>query len=359
MNNKRLERIVENMKRHELSQMLITSTPGIFYLTGKWIEPGERLLAMYINDKGYVGLVMNDLFKARSDIEGAEVVLYNDDTDPIPFVSKLIQKGKPIGVDKDWPSHFLIELLEREGNLKPVNSSPVIDEVRMVKDDEEIKLMKESSYIADQVISEAQKHMGEGLTEKQLSKIVSESFERHGVLKLSFETIVGYGGNGADPHHGVDDSLPKEGDSIVLDMGGAYKHYCSDITRTFFYGKPSTKAENIYNIVLEANLKAISIIKPGVTFAEIDNAARGVIEKAGYGQLFTHRTGHNIGIEDHEYPSVSSTNNMPVVPGMTFSIEPGIYVPGEVGVRIEDLVVVTENGVEVMNKYPKELTIVK
>jgi Xaa-Pro aminopeptidase len=351
----RKEKVFENMKRHNLSQMIITSTPNIYYLTGAWIDPGERLLALYINLNGKTVFVLNELFKNNSRVDGLDVITYSDSDNPVEILSKIIDKQEVLGVDKNWPAHFLLGLMEKENHIRFSNASFIIDEIRMVKDKKEIEALKESSLIADKVMFELTEYIGTDRTEKQMSKLISGLFEKHGVDELSFKTIVSYGKNGADPHHITDNSLLQSGDSIVIDMGGVFNRYCSDITRTFFFGSPCHEARIIYDIVLQANLNAISIIRPGVTLRQIDSAARDFITSAGYGKYFTHRTGHNIGIEDHEYPSVSSSEEMPIVPNMVFSIEPGIYIPGKCGVRIEDLMVVTQNGAEVLNHYPKEL----
>lgn len=355
MHTERIKKAVNKMKSHGIDQMIVTSTSNIFYLTGAWIDPGERLLALYIDDAGNSTLVMNELFKNNSSVTGINIITYKDESDPISLLSDIVSDKKPLGIDKNWPAHFLIGLMEKKENMKFVDSSVILDELRMIKDEDEIKVLKESSLINDKVMEKLPNLIKGDMTEKQVSKIISSTFEKCGVDKLSFETIASYGKNCADPHHSADDTKLKSGDSIVIDMGGVYRRYCSDMTRTFFYGSPCDEAKNIYDIVLEANLNAISIIKPGVKFCEIDDAARSIIDKAGYGQYFTHRTGHNIGIEDHEYPSVSSSENMPVQPGMVFSIEPGIYIPGKYGVRIEDLVLVTKTGVEVLNHFPKDI----
>lgn len=155
-----------------------------------------------------------------------------------------------------------------------------------------------------------------------------------------------------------DESVVKAGDSIILDIGGTKNGYCSDMTRTFFYQSVSDKSRDVYETVLEANKRAIAAVKPGVPFSQIDAAARDYITEKGYGEFFTHRTGHFIGIECHEAGDVSAANHQLVEPGMIFSIEPGIYLAGEVGVRIEDLVVATTTGCELLNHYPKELTII-
>lgn len=357
MYEERLKKIIENMKKHGISQMVVTSTPNIYYLTGVWIDPGERLYALYINEDGSTKFILNELFISSPGIENLNVTTYSDNDDPIDILSKLVDDKKSLGVDKNWPAHFLIALMERKSSMKFEDASLVLDETRMVKDDAEIKELKKSSEINDSVMKELPSLIEAGKTEKQFSKEISALFEKNGVEKQSFETIVSYGKNAADPHHFPDETVLKSGDCIVIDMGGVYNHYCSDMTRTYFFGRPCSEAEKIYETVLLANEKAESIIKPGVKLCDIDKAGRDIISDAGWGKYFTHRIGHNIGIEDHEYPSVSLAESLTAKPGMVFSIEPGIYIPQKYGVRIEDLVLVTETGVEVLNHYTKKLQI--
>ena len=239
-----------------------------------------------------------------------------------------------------------------------LNSSPIIDRLRMIKDEEEIQLMKESSRINDSVMLKLWSNLKEGYSEKYYANLLAELYEEEGASGFSFPPIVATSPNGADPHHGTGKDKVKNGDSIVLDIGGVYKNYCSDMTRTVFIGKePSKEHANVYNIVKSANEKAISIIKEGVKFSDIDKAARNLITDAGYGQYFTHRTGHSIGIEIHDFGNVSSVNDDEVKAGMIFSVEPGIYLKDNIGVRVEDLVLVTKDGCEVLNSVTKEITV--
>ncbi|SKC88232.1 M24 family metallopeptidase [Maledivibacter halophilus] len=357
MANKRFEKILRNMEKHNMDQMLITSTSSIFYLTGKWIEPGERLLALYMNTQGIKKLYINELFPINEKLD-VDKIVYNDSEDPIKMLSKDVEEKGTMGIDKQWPSHFLIRLMNIKDGLNFTNGSPVIDEVRMIKDEEEINLMREASNINDKAMSDLVKTISSEYNEKKVGKILDGIYEKYGTPSFSFSPLIAYGPNAAEPHHSSDNTPLKKGDSVILDIGGKTNYYSSDMTRTVFYKEASEKQREIYKIVLEANLKGIDAVKPGVKFSDIDNAARGVIEKAGYSKYFTHRTGHNIGIDVHEFPDVSKVNDMIVKPGMTFSVEPGIYLTGEFGVRIEDLVLVTENGCEVLNKYTKEMQII-
>ena len=196
-----------------------------------------------------------------------------------------------------------------------------------------------------------------GATEKELEEKFVSIYAAHGCSDVSFTPIVGFSANAADPHHENDGTKLEKGMCVLIDVGGVYDGYCSDMTRTFFTAPPTEEQETVYNLVRKANETAEALVRPGVKLCDIDRAAREVIEKAGYGEYFYHRLGHFIGLEDHEYGDVSSAFDRPVEEGMCFSIEPGIYLEGKFGVRIEDLVIVTKDGCEVLNHYPKELTV--
>ncbi|WP_238883668.1 Xaa-Pro peptidase family protein [Clostridium sp. YIM B02551] len=352
----RVKKILRDMEAEGLEQMIVTSSAAIFYLTGKWFEVGERMIALYLSTKNEPKLVVNELFPIVEDL-GVEILWYKDTEDPILILSKFIDKEKPLGIDKNWQAHFLIRLMELGAGKAFVNGSPIIDKARAIKDSEEIELMKKASEINDRAMKEIWRSIGEVKTEKEMGALLGELYDKEGAEGYSFAPIIAYGANGADPHHEPDKSLLKKGEGVVIDIGCLYNHYCSDMTRTVFYGEPSSKAIEVYNIVKEANLKGEEAVKPGRRFCDVDNAARNHIEAAGYGKYFTHRTGHSIGIEVHDYGNVSAVNEDKLESGMIFSVEPGIYLSGDVGVRIEDLVLVTESGVEVLNKVTKDIVV--
>ncbi|NMM61590.1 aminopeptidase P family protein [Clostridium sp. P21] len=358
MNKQRLNKLLKEMERQNIPQMLVSDSAAIFYLTGKWIHPGERMLALYINLKGSHKLFINELFPVQDDL-GVEKIWFNDTQDAVEIVSKYVDKEKPMGVDKNWPARFLLRLMELKGGSTFVNGSAILDRVRMCKDEKEKDLMREASRINDISVDKLIKLIPEKHSEKKMGQLLLSIYEDLGCEGHSFDPIIAYGANAADPHHEIDNSTVKEGDSVILDIGCRKNSYCADMTRTVFYKHASDKAKEVYNIVLEANKRAIDVVKAGVRFCDIDAAARNYIEDHGYGKYFTHRTGHSIGIEVHDFGDVSSANTDRVQPGQIFSIEPGIYLTGEVGVRIEDLVLVTEDGCEVLNKYDKELMIIE
>lgn len=357
MKTQRLNAVLDQMKKNSIDQMLISDPYAIFYLTGKMIHPGERLLALYINVNGNNKMFINELFPVTEDL-GVEMVWFNDTQNSVEIVSNGIDKNGTIGVDKNWPAKFLLALMDLCPNCKFVNSSYIVDTLRSSKDEEEKDLMRKASALNDEAMKRLKDTINADLTEKQLANKLSGIYEDLGADGFSFSPIIGFGPTGADPHGTPGDRKVKAGDAIILDIGCVKDNYCSDMTRTVFYKEAPEKAKEVFEIVLEANKRAIALVKPGVRFCDIDAAARDYITEKGYGKYFTHRTGHSIGLECHDMGDVSSVNTDCVQEGMIFSVEPGIYLPGEFGVRIEDLVLVTKDGHENLNKHDKELVIV-
>lgn len=357
MKERRVERVIEKMKEQGYGQLLVSDPATIFYLTGRWIHPGERLLVLVITPESKNTLIINKLFPIEEDL-GVEKVFIDDTDDAVKKVLEYVNTDEKIGVDKNWPAHFLLRLLELVPDAKLGNGSEVTDAVRAIKDEEEKQLLRDAQADNEIAVDRLKKLLPQELTEAEMADKLAEIYKELGNSGFSFDPIVGYGTNAADPHHETDDSKVKPGDSVILDIGGIKNSYASDLTRTFFYKEVSDKGREVYEIVKEANQRAIDLVKPGVKFSDIDAAARDYITEKGYGEYFTHRLGHFIGIECHEAGDVSGANDNVAEVGNVFSIEPGIYIPGEVGVRIEDLVIVTEDGCENLNHYPKDLEII-
>ncbi len=358
MDQGKVTRVLAAMKEQELTQMIVSDPVAIFYLTGKWIIPGERLLALYLNVSGDHKLVINKLFPQEKDL-GVEIVWYDDVEDGVEILSRYVEKDKPMGIDKTWQARFLLRLQELGGGSRFVNASPIVDDIRMIKDEKEQALMRESSRLNDLAMERLIPWVVKGLTEKELNAKIREIYQELGCDGVSFDPITAYAKGAADPHHVTDDSRGRRGDCVILDIGAFKDDYASDMTRTVFIGEVSGRAREIYDIVAGANRRGIEAAKPGNRMCDVDLAARNYIEEKGYGQYFTHRTGHSIGLEDHEFGDVSSVNETVIRPGQCFSVEPGIYLPEEgIGVRIEDLVLVTEDGCEVLNHFTKDLIVV-
>ncbi|ETA80869.1 M24 family metallopeptidase [Youngiibacter fragilis] len=354
---RRLGNTIDAMKGKRLTQIIVSDPSSILYLTGKDIHPGERLLALLLREEGIPVLFINELFPTE-EAEGLEIVWLKDTSDGIGIMAEYIVPNKPVGIDKTWPSGFLISLMEKTGSRDFVNSSPIVDRIRAIKDEEETRLMEEASRLNDKAMEMLVGSIGESHTEKDLARLLSEIYEELGTEGFSFEPIIAFGPNGADPHHSNGSALLKAGDSIIIDIGCRKDGYCADMTRTVFWKEIPERSREVYETVLEANIRAIDMVRPGVRFCDVDQAARGFIEEKGFGRYFTHRTGHSIGLDVHEAGDVSSANTSILEPGMVFSVEPGIYLQGDVGVRIEDLVLVTEDGHKVINSYTKEIMVI-
>lgn len=353
----RLNKILSKMQENNIPQMLVTDPKAIFYLTGKMIHPEERLIALYLNTNGNHKLFINELFPVYEDL-GVEKVWFDDTKDGVLIISEYIEKEKTIGIDKNWPARFLLHLMELNTENKYVNASFIIDTLRMCKDEEEKDLMKNASNINDMAMEKLQNLLTEDLTEKEIAQRLASIYEELGADGFSFPPIIAYGANGADPHAHCGSAKLKEGDCVILDIGCIKDNYCSDMTRTVFYKEVSQEAKEVYELVKAANEAAEAMIKPGVRLCDIDKTARDLITKAGYGKEFNHRLGHFIGKDVHEYGDVSVNFDLEVQEGMIFSIEPGVYLPGKFGVRIEDLVLVTKDGCKVLNSYTKDLIVI-
>ena len=340
MNQARLARVLRNMERDGLTQIVISSTASVYYLTGYWVEPMERMLALYIRADGTCRLFANALF-ALEPQEGLELVLHQDSDEPTAALAAALLPGT-LGVDKAWPSKFLIALLAARPDVTPVLGSAPVDDARKYKDADEISAMRRASQINDQVVEAAIAAVRAGAVESELAAYVEGLYRQHG----------------ADPHHAPNGTVLRDGDSVVLDIFIPIRRYWCDMTRTVFFRSVSDEGRRVYETVKAANLAAEAVIRPGVPMKDIDRAARKLIEDAGYGPFFTHRLGHGCGLDCHEPPDNSASSPAVAEPGMVFSVEPGIYLPGKLGVRIEDLVLVTEDGCEVLNHASKELRVV-
>lgn len=349
---KRIERLIHQMKLTGLNQLIVADPVALKYLTGDSFQPDERLLVLLIKADGSTSYILNELIPKAD--WAFPVNWYNDHTKPIELLSHLLDEGT-VGIDKNWPAHFVIDLIQTKPELRLAHGSVLIDQLRQRKDEAEQAAMRQASALNDLAMERLIGEIYPGMSEREVVDRLADIYHELGTDGFSFDPIVGFGVNSANPHHQPGDTILGESGPLVIDIGCRKGDFCSDMTRTIYLGQPDETFREVYQVVRAANLNAIALIRPGVTFAEIDAAARQTIEQAGYGAYFTHRTGHGIGREVHEAGDVSAANHSPVEPGMIFSIEPGIYLPGRFGVRIEDLVLVTQDGVEVLNYVSKDL----
>jgi Xaa-Pro aminopeptidase len=241
-------------------------------------------------------------------------------------------------------------------DFKLVPAKELVEGIRAVKDENELSKIKNAIALADQAIAHIVGFIEPGMTEKEVAWELEVFMRTHGAEKLAFDLIVGSGPNGAMPHATVSERVIRAGEPIVMDLGARIDGYNSDLTRTVCAGRPADKFKEIYDIVLEAQLTAEQSIRPGMTGKQADSIARKVIEEAGHGEHYGHGLGHGVGLAVHEKPGVGRLSEDVLEPGMVFTVEPGIYLPGWGGVRIEDIVVMREDGVEVLTQASKELT---
>ena len=356
MKTDRLLKVKRNMRDMGLKQLLISAPNSIFYLTGKFIHPGERMVVLSVKENGDCTLFANRLFAVGS-VDGVKLVEYDDTDDCIGVLSEDVVSGN-VGFDKEWACRFALPLMERRSDIKPLIGSPAVDRARMLKTREEIDLMRLSSRLNDKAIDKAISALSDGVKESEIANVYMNEAKALGAGGGSFDSLICFGANCAEPHHATDDTVIKSGDSVILDVGASLNAYCSDMTRTVFFKSATEEQKKVYEIVERANAAGRAAVRPGVKLKDVDRAARRVIEDAGYGKYFIHRTGHGIGLEVHEFPDVSAVSEAVCEPGMVFSVEPGIYLPGRFGVRVEDLVAVTEDGCETLNEYTKEMRVI-
>lgn len=353
MKQSRVERVLANMEKAGLPQILIAEPASIYYLLGHSVDPGERLYALLLSPKG-AHLFYNALYPTPS-LEGVTAHPYLDAEDPLEALAQTVAAGR-LGVDKAWPARFVLGLMEKRPDIKPALGSAPVDDARRIKDAEELAAMREASRLNDRVMEAALRLPQAGMEERALARAIEELYAQNQADAGAYAGV-GFGKNCAEPHHGPDGSRLAAGEAVLLDIFAPVGRYWCDMTRTVFFRHASDEQKRVYEVVRAANAAGIGAVRPGVPLCEIDRAARRVIEEAGFGPYFTHRLGHGIGLACHEPPDCSASCGQAAEPGMCFSIEPGIYLPGRFGVRVEDLVAVTPDGVEVLNQFPKELLV--
>ena len=358
MKEARIRRVLDALNEMNINQMLVIDPMSIYYMTDVLVHPGERFYGLLLKADGEHVFFINKLFKVPEDLNIKQV--WYDDTDSVMgMVAAQMNPQEVLGVDKDLKARFMLPLMEKCAAAGFVNASLAVDLTRGTKDTDEQNKMRRASDINDQAMAQFKTFIREGISEKEVAEKMLKVYLDLGADGFSFEPIVSFGANAADPHHMPDDTILKEGDCVLFDVGCVKDGYCSDMTRTFYYKFVSDECRKIYDTVRAANEAAEALVKPGVALCDLDMAARNLITDAGYGPNFTHRLGHFIGLDEHEFGDVSAVSTWIARPGMIFSVEPGIYLTGNTGVRIEDLVLVTEDGCEVLNRYSKEIEIIE
>lgn len=349
------EKIAEKLKDKGLDAMLVTSDPGEFYAMGfhgegmALITPGKT---WYYTDSRYIEA-------ARNLIPGAEIGQLATGNTYRKLAAELVKASGVVklGFEDEYMPVSDYNLWTKDVEAEFVPASSLLTDLRMVKDADELAAMREAQRITDEALLEILNFLKPGLTEQEVAARLTYIMARKGAERNSFDPIVACGANGSKPHAVPGPDVIQKGQFVTMDFGCKVGGYCSDMTRTVAVGRPSEEMELVYNTVLRAQLAGIAAVHAGVIGADVHNAGAKVIADAGYGEYFGHGFGHSLGIEIHENPRFSSLWNKPIPAGATLSAEPGIYLPGKFGVRIEDVVLVTEEGCIDITRSPKQLII--
>jgi Xaa-Pro aminopeptidase len=363
VNADRLARAQAVTHAAELDALLLTPGAGLRYLTGYDALPLERLTCLVIPAVGDIVLVAPGLEVAAAEASpvgelGIEVRGWAETDDPYALVASLLPSGGVVGLDDQMAAAQVLALRSAMPDVEQTLAGTVLRELRMIKSADEVRALRRAAEAIDRVHARIPEWLRAGRTEREVGGDIAEGILEAGHARVDF-VIVGSGPNGASPHHELSDRRIEHGDTVVVDIGGTMPSgYCSDCTRTYSVGEPPADFVAYYEPLKRAQGAAVEHVRPGVTAESVDRAAREVLVAAGYGDQFIHRTGHGIGLETHEEPYIVSGNTELLQPGMAFSVEPGVYLPGRHGARIEDIVVVTEDGVESLNQCSRELEVI-
>src|SRR5882757_2885952 len=361
----RLKAAAEATAAAGLTGLVITPGYDLRYLLGSRAQTFERLTALVVSASGDPTIVVPRMelaaLKESAVPElGLSVRDWVDGEDPYLLVADALGGASgPIAtaVTDSMPALHLLPLAEVLG-IVPMLATDVLRRLRMIKYAAEIDALRKAGAAIDRVHARVPEFLVPGRTEADVAADIARAIVDEGHSEVAF-IIVGSGPNGADPHHECSDRVLQDGDVVVVDIGGPYDPgYNSDSTRTYSIGTPEPEVARRYSVLQEAQRAAVAAVRPGVTAEQVDAAARDVLAAAGLAEAFVHRTGHGIGLSVHEEPYIVAGNDLPLQEGMAFSVEPGIYFPGEWGARIEDIVVVTGDGVMAVNQQPHDLVVV-
>ncbi|HKE51421.1 MAG TPA: Xaa-Pro peptidase family protein [Actinomycetes bacterium] len=346
-----------------LDALLITPGADLRYLTGYDATALERLTCLVLPANGDPVLVVPTLERPAAEASGAgklglEITAWEETDDPYALVASMVPDARTVAVDNHMWAEKVIALRAALPGAEQRLAGAVLRELRIRKTAEEVEELRRAAAAIDEVHAQVSEWLRPGRTEREVGKDIADAIVAAGHLRADF-VIVGSGPNGASPHHEISDRVIQAGDPVVVDIGGPMPSgYCSDSTRTYVVGEPPADFLAYYDALLTAQISACEAVRPGVSCESIDAVARDLLTEAGYGEHFIHRTGHGIGLEVHEDPYLVAGNTRRLEPGMAFSIEPGVYLPGRHGARIEDIVVCTETGGERLNLRPRELVVI-
>lgn len=359
----KITNLQEQIIKANIDVAYISDPMTIGYLTGFYEEPLERVMALLIfpDAQPFFFTPALEVEAAKGAGWSGDIYGYLDHEDPFAIIAEHVKER--VANPAKWgieESHLTVDrLLHLKGQFPgakfTTNLTPTIERMRLIKSPDEIEKLNLAGKWADFMLEEGFKNLAIGRSEQEIAANLEYALKKHGIMHTSFDTLVQAGAHAAEPHGATSSNQVQNNELVLFDLGCMVDGYASDVSRTVAVGQLNTKQKDIYQVCLEAQLNAQDATRPGITAEELDAVARDVITKAGYGEYFIHRLGHGLGMSDHEFPSIMAGNKLVLQPGMCFSIEPGIYIPGVAGVRIEDCVHITANGCEPFTHTSKEL----
>jgi Xaa-Pro aminopeptidase/Xaa-Pro dipeptidase len=352
--SERIKRLRESMSKKGLDAVLLVGDANRNYLSG---FTGNESFSVITLDKTFFVTDSRFTEQAKNQVMDYEILEYSKSGTFADFLSDLVKKNniKKLGFEENIISFSTYSIYKAKVCCELIPMEGIVEELRIIKDESELKLIKSAAKIADETFDYMIKFIKPGMTEREIGLELEFHMKKLGATELSFPSIVASGIRSSLPHGEATNKIVNRGEFLTLDYGCVYEGYCSDMTRTVIIGEPTSKMYEIYNVVLEAQERALKAFKPGIPAIEVDKVARDYIKEKGYGDYFGHSLGHGVGREIHEAPIVGYKNNKQLTKGMVVTDEPGIYIPNLGGVRIEDLLVITDNGIEVLSKSPKKI----
>jgi Xaa-Pro aminopeptidase len=345
-----------------LDAVLVSPGADLRYLTGYDAMPLERLTCLVLPAEGEPFLVVPALERPAAQASpagglGIEITGWGETDDPYALVAARLPAASRVGLDNRMWTEKAFAFRAAMPAAEQLLAGEVLQGLRIRKGPQEVAALRRAAAAIDRVHARMDDLLRAGRTEREVGRDIADAIIAEGHVRVDF-VIVGSGPNSASPHHEVSDRVIRPGDPVVVDIGGTTSEgYCSDSTRVYTVGEPPDGFRHAYEVLLQAQTAQTDAVRPGITAADLDAVGRDLISEAGYGAHFIHRTGHGIGLESHEEPYIVSGNRLPLEPGMAFSVEPGIYLPGRYGARIEDIVVCTENGGERLNLTGRDLVV--
>ena len=352
--NKRVQAFLDKMQEKELDGIIINNLKNVYYLTGFWGSNGTVFISrdrqILVTDARYI-------IAAKQEVTGFEIFAERDELATIAKIAKDMGLSR-IGFEDEISVSYYHRMQAAFEGLELIPQTQFVEALRMIKDETEIATIRKACSISDQAFHDALEFIKPGKTEIEIANFLDFRMRELGAAGLSFDTILASGINSSKPHAHPMHKPVELGEAITMDFGCLYEHYVSDMTRTIYLGHVNDEQEEIYNTVLKANQALIDQAKAGLGFRDFDKIPRDIIVEAGYGEYFTHGIGHGIGLDIHEEPYFNQTSTEVIKSGMVLTDEPGIYIEGKYGVRIEDDILITDTGCELLTLAPKELIVI-